>query len=151
MRRHGDPRSGRERRQQAFAGDVDREGQVAQSGKDEIARIDQRVQIDAELLDDVALHLHDGDLEQHLLPSLHGDHVDDLAAFLAPRAWSLLLPDVLLTCRRLRRLLDCDDVASPAAWLLATKACGNLAGAGGIDGVLHGPGEHDIAVRASRP
>ena len=37
-------------------------------------------EIDAELLDDVALHLGDGDLEHDLVAAAHGDAVDHLVA-----------------------------------------------------------------------
>ena len=37
-------------------------------------------EIDAELLDDVALDLGDGDLEHHLVAAAHRDAVDDLVA-----------------------------------------------------------------------
>ena len=37
-------------------------------------------EIDAELLDDVALHFGDGHLQHDLVAAVHGDAVDDLAA-----------------------------------------------------------------------
>ena len=42
------------------------------------AVIEAAGQIDAELLDDVALHFRDGDLEHDLVAAAHGDAVDDL-------------------------------------------------------------------------
>src|SRR5581483_3446366 len=71
-------RAGEERGEDALARHVDGEGKIAQRSEGEIARIDERVQIDAELLDDVALHLDHRDLEQHLLAPLDSQHVDDV-------------------------------------------------------------------------
>ena len=53
-------------------------GSLLSAAKAKVAGVDQGAEVDAELLDDVALHLHHGDLEQHLLSALHGEHVDEL-------------------------------------------------------------------------
>ena len=44
-----------------------------------------RFQVDAELLDDVALDFRDGHLEHDLIATLHDNGVDDLAAFRGDR------------------------------------------------------------------
>ena len=45
-------------------------GRVAQARTRQISRIDQSAEVDAELLHDIVLHLHDRNLQQHLFPRL---------------------------------------------------------------------------------
>ena len=84
------------------------------------AAAERAAEIDAELLDDVALHFGDGDLEHHLVAAAHGDAVDHLVGRRRPagrrdrrpaalRSGSRPLPDSTMPSPR------------PSTWMSAVR------------------------------
>ena len=110
-------RVGKEWRNYAAALRAKWEGKFAKRGEGETARVDQGAEVDAELLDDVALHLHYGDLQQHLLATFDGDHVDDLPALRGARlrGSTAAIRVLALSPPLFVEVCVCDAVLVPAA------------------------------------
>jgi hypothetical protein len=70
------PYAGKRQRAETRRG-RERQGILRQQGRSEIARVDDRADVEAELLQQAALHLGDRYLEHHLLFAIDAEHVDD--------------------------------------------------------------------------
>ena len=88
---------------------------LRQQGGREVAGVDDRAEVDAELLQQGALHLGDGDLQHHLLLALDGEQVDDeLAVAAAGRRLALRLLPIQVRALRGRCLFVAETVGGAA-------------------------------------